>query len=274
MTIKLQQNSSKLKIGDLVHLVGEKNRGYVISLTPGKEMQSHLGIICHDDLVGLTWGERVQTHLGSVFMILQPALDDLLRDIKRQTQIMYPKDIAYILVTMGIGAGSVILECGTGSGAFTTALAFTVGKEGKIYSYENREQNQNTAKKNLELFGLSEQVEFKVGDAIDGFQERNIPAIFLDLPDAHKYIPQVRESLIPGGFFGCLLPTTNQVSEMITALKKQNFAFIEVSEILHRYYKPSATRLRPADKMVGHTGFLVFARRITHYHENNKDFDF
>ncbi len=274
MNIKLLQSSPRLKIGDLVHLVGQKNKGYVIRLTPGFEMQSHLGIIYHDDLIGLTWGERVQTHLGSVFMLLQPALDDLLRDIKRQTQIMYPKDIAYILVTMGIGSGSVVLECGTGSGAFTTALAFTVGPNGKVYSYEKRADNQLTAKRNLELFGLDKQVEFKVGDAADGFEERNIPAVFLDLSDAHTFIPQVREALEPGGFFGCLLPTTNQVSEMITTLKKNNFAFIEVSEILHRYYKVSATRLRPADKMVAHTGFLVFGRRITDFNETIKDFDY
>lgn len=274
MTTKLQQTSPILKIGDLVHLVGNKNKGYIIRLMPGKEMQSHLGIIYHDNLIGMTWGGEVQTHLGNIFMILQPALDDLLRDIKRQTQIMYPKDIGYILISMGIGSGSIILECGTGSGALTTALAYAVGPEGKVYSYENREENQRTAKMNLELFGLSDRVDFKIGDATDGFKEKNIQAVFLDLPEAHKYISQVRETLIPGGFFGCLLPTTNQVSDMITALKRHNFSFIEVSEMLHRYYKPSATRLRPADKMVAHTGFLVFARRIANLNETIKDFVF
>jgi tRNA (adenine57-N1/adenine58-N1)-methyltransferase len=160
-----------------------------------------------------------------------------------------------------------VIEAGTGSGSLTTALAYSVGQEGHVYSYERKEKNQAIARENLETFGLDDRVTFKVKDIADGFDEQNILAIFLDLPDPHNYILQVREVLIPGGFFGALLPTTNQVSELITGLKKNNFAFIEVSEILHRYYKPSATRLRPMDKMTAHTGFLVFARRVSGYTE-------
>ncbi len=98
-------------------------------------------------------------------------------------------------------------------------------------------------------------------DLADGIAAKDVQAAFLDLPDPENYVGLVREALIPGGILGCLLPTTNQVSTLITALKQNNFDNIEVSEILHRYYKPSATRLRPDDKMVGHTGFLIFTRK-------------
>ena len=165
------------------------------------------------------------------------------------------------MVTMGIGPGTKIIEAGTGSGGLTTALAFTVGEEGKVVSYDIEEKNSKIAKENLALFGLDNRVTFKTRDIATGFDENNFHAVFLDLPNPNKYIAIIRDSLISGGYVGCFLPTTNQVSDLITALKKQNFSLIEVSEILHRYYKTSATRLRPVDKMVGHTGYLIFARK-------------
>ena len=70
----------------------------------------------------------------------------------------------------------------------------------------------------------------------------------------------VRNAIKPGGFFGCLLPTTNQVSRLLEALKTFNFSFIEVCEIIQRYYKPVPARLRPDDRLTAHTGFLIFGR--------------
>ncbi len=253
--------------GDLVQLITGRDTRFIFSLQPGSTFQTHLGIIAHDDLIGLTWGSRVQSHTGNFFALLQPQLDDLLRDISRQTQIMYPKDIGYLLVTMGIGPGTHVLECGTGSGALTTALAYMVGEDGHVTSCEKNASFSKTAQQNLAKYGLSQRVTFKIQDLGAGVDETNLHAAFLDLPDPENYIGTVRGALIPGGILGCLLPTTNQVSVLITTLKKHNFEYIEVSEILHRYYKPSATRLRPADTMVAHTGFLVFARKYASYND-------
>jgi tRNA (adenine57-N1/adenine58-N1)-methyltransferase len=255
-------NQSHTQTGDLVQLVTDRNKSFIIRLEPGKVFQSHHGLIHHDALIKLLWGSRVKSHLGKVFVVLQPALDDLIRSIPRKTQIMYPKDIGYIIVTMGIGPGAKIIEAGTGSGAFTTALAFVVGDKGKVISYDKEEKHTQIAINNLALFGLENRVTFKTRDIVDGFDETNVQAVFLDLPNPQDYALQIRDALTPGGFFGCILPTANQVSDLITTLKKYNFSFIEISEILHRYYKTIATRFRPVDKMVSHTGYLVFSRKI------------
>lgn len=267
MTPFLINLSSHSKVGDLVQLLRDREKSFIFHLKKGEKFQSHHGYILHDDLINVLWGSKVKTHKGVEFTLLHPALDDLLRSIERETQIMYPKDIGYLIMTMGISPGSKVIEAGTGSGALTTALAYIVGKKGKIISYESKESNLKTAKANIEQYGLQEQVVFKHKDISEGFEENNIQAVFLDLPDPENYIQYVRKALIPGGFFGSILPTTNQVSTLITALKQHNFGNIEVSEILHRYYKPSATRLRPSDKMVAHTGFLIFARKFAHRHE-------
>lgn len=263
MTVMIQKTTITTQAGDLVQMRNEKNQSFIFNLEAGKEFQTHLGIIPHDEMIGIKWGSRVQTHKEKAFTILQPALDDLLREIPRETQIMYPKDIGYVLVSMGIGPGSRVIESGSGSGALTTALAYIVGDQGKVYSYEIKEKHLKIAQRNLARFGLAERVEFKLRDAAEGFDEENIEGVFLDVQEPNLLVEQARAALIPGGHLGSILPTTNQVNDLITALKKNNFGFIEISEMMHRYYKASATRFRPKDRMVGHTGYLVFARRIT-----------
>jgi tRNA (adenine57-N1/adenine58-N1)-methyltransferase len=121
---------------------------------------------------------------------------------------------------------------------------------------------QNLARKNVERAGLASRVTFKLRDIQEGFDETEADAFFLDVPNPYDYIAQVRAAIRPGGYFCTLIPTFNQVEKTLIALRKQKFAFIEVCEILLRYYKPEPARIRPTDRMVAHTGFLVFARRI------------
>lgn len=253
---------SHAQAGDLAYLVGPRGHSLTVQLAPDGRIETMHGYIKHADLIGREWGTQVSTHLGKTFTMLQPALDDLLRNIERNTQVVYPKDIGYILLSLGIGPGSHVVEAGTGSGALTVALAHAVGPQGHVYSYERRSDAQAIAKANLEHFGLADRVTLKSRDISEGFDERDLPALFLDLPDPENYLAQVRAALQPGGFFGSLLPTSNQVSALLTALKAHHFGFVEVSEILHRYYKPVPERLRPADTMNAHTGFLIFARRL------------
>jgi tRNA (adenine57-N1/adenine58-N1)-methyltransferase len=248
------------QIGELAQLVSPTNKSFIIRLAPGEKLETHRGILFHDDLIGKPWGSQVYTHQGRVYLLVQPSLGDILRDLKRNTQIMYPKDIGFILVSMGIGPGVHVVEAGTGSGALTIALAWAVGPQGRVTSYEAKPETQKLARKNLERLGLDGRVTLKIRDIEDGFDEQAVDALFLDVQNPQDYIGQVRQALKPGGYFGSLLPTTNQVSRLLNALYQHRFAFQEVCEIILRYYKPVADRLRPTDRMVAHTGFLVFAR--------------
>jgi len=249
--------------GDLIELVSPTNKIYLVRLTPDGSLHTHRGVVAFNDLIGLPWGSQVATHLGSPFFLLQPSLSDILRETRRNTQIIYPKDIGYILVAMGIGPGATVLEAGTGSGALTTALAWAVGPSGRVFSYEQRPEMQKLAAKNLDRLGYSERVTLKLRDVGEGFDECNVDALFLDLPNPYDYIPQARQALKPGGFFGSILPTTNQVQRLLFTFHPNGFAFVEVLEVMLRYYKPNAERLRPVDRMVAHTGYLIFARALS-----------
>lgn len=253
---------STARDGDLAQLVGLRHKHFIINLQAGAKFESHRGIIPHDDLIGKSWGTQVFSHLGSPFYLLQPSLADLLIDIPRTTQILYPKDIGFILVTIGVGPGQKVIEAGSGSGSMTTALAYAVGSEGRVISYEIKPDVQNLAHKNLSRFGLDSRVDFKLRDIKDGFDETDADSFFLDVQNPYDYVPQIRAALKPGGFVSFLIPTFNQVEKTLYALRGNNFAFLEVCEVMLRYYKPEPSRLRPTDRMVAHTGFLVFARRI------------
>ena len=248
--------------GDLAQLVGLRHKHFILSLQEGAKFETHRGVIQHDDLIGKPWGTQVFSHLGSPFFLLQPSLADLLIDLPRTTQILYPKDIGFLLVTMGVGHGQKVLEAGTGSGSMTTALAYAVGPAGKVISYEIKPDTQNLARKNLNRFGLDSRVDFKLRDIGQGFDETDADSFFLDVPNPYDYIAQIRSALKSGGFLGCLVPTFNQVEKTLHALHQNNFAFVEVCEILLRYYQAIPNRIRPTDRMVAHTGFLIFARRI------------
>ena len=256
------QSSAIARDGDLAQLVGLRHKHFILTLQAGSRFETHRGILQHDDLIGKPWGTQVFSHIGAPFFLLQPSLADLITELPRTTQILYPKDIGFVLVTMGIGPGQTVMEAGTGSGSMTTALAFAVGPQGRVISYEVKPDVQNLARKNLTRFGLESRVDFKLRDIGQGFDETEIDSFFLDVPNPYDYTAQVRAALKPGGYLCCLIPTFNQVEKTLRALRQTRFAFVEVCELLLRFYKAEPDRIRPTDRMVAHTGFLVFARRI------------
>ncbi len=248
--------------GDIVLLLGKDQREFMFRLQSGAELHTHRGIIRHDEVIGHRWGETLTTHIGYPYLLLQPSLDQLIRGIRRNTQIVYPKEIGYILIKMNIGPGVRVIEAGTGSGGLTLALARMVGPEGAVYTYEARPAMQALARRNLERLGLADNVHFHLRDIAGGFEEEEVDALFLDVREPWHYLDVVHRALRSGGFFGALLPTTNQVSELLAALEQAPFGFVEVEELLLRAYKPVPQRLRPQDRMVGHTGYLLFARAL------------
>src|SRR6476620_2932074 len=178
--------------GDLAQLVGLRHKFFIFMLKAGARFESHRGILMHDDLIGKPWGTQVFSHIGSPFYLLQPSLGDLLLVLQRTPQLLYPKDIGFIFVTMGIGPGRKVLEAGTGSGSMTTALAYAVGSDGQVISYEIKPDVQNLARKNLTRFGLDSRVDFKLRDIQQGFDETEADSFFLDVPNPYDYTGQVR----------------------------------------------------------------------------------
>lgn len=241
-------------------LLGSKR--FLMPLQPGILQHTHHGLIRHDDIIGQPPGTKVKTHIGFPVVALRPSLYDVIMNLERISQIVYPKEIGYILMKLSVGPGSHIVEAGTGSGALTAALAHAVRPSGRVHSYDVRGDMLRVATRNLTNAALIEYVELKQRDIAEGFDEQDADALFLDVREPWHYLQQAWNALTEGGFFGAIVPTTNQVSDLIAGLNLAHFTDIEVCEILFRAYKPVPARLRPVDRMTAHTGYLVFARRL------------
>ena len=247
---------------DLILLVSPDSKRYILRLTQGSVFHTHRGRVEHDSIIGAPLGQEVRSHLGHPFLALRPSMHDLLMNVKRNSAIVYPKEIGQIVLKMNISPGCRVVEAGTGSGALTAAFANTVRPNGRVYSYDMREAMTHLAAKNLAELGLGDHVELKQRDIAEGFDERDVDALFLDVREPWHYLDQSREALESGGFFGAIVPTVNQVCSLVEGLELHSFAAIEVCEILIRPYKPVSGRLRPFDRMVAHTGYLIFARPL------------
>lgn len=247
---------------DTALFISRDHKRFLVRLTPGETLHTHRGTIQHDDCIGGPWGRELLTHLNYPFLLLDPSTADLVQDIKRTTQIIFPKDIGYILLKLNIQPGVTVLEAGSGSGALTLALARAAMPGGRVVSYEVRPDMQNLARKNLDRAGQLDRVEFRLKDIEQGFDETDADAVFLDVPEPSSYLGVAAAALRSGGYFGTLVPTTNQIVRLLGRMSQYPFGLIEVEELLLRGYKTVAERFRPMDRMVAHTGYLLFARKF------------
>lgn len=243
-------------------LISEDGKRFYTRLRPGHRQHTHQGIIEHDDLIGRPLGREIISTTGHRYLVVEPSVAELMKGVKRNTQIIYPKEAGRIILKLNIFSGRRVIEAGCGSGALTLALARFVAPAGRVYTYEARPEMLANARANLEKAGLANVVTFTQANIADGFAESGVDSMFLDVKEPWRYLSQAKSALKPSGFFGAILPTTNQVSELLNALKVENFGGIEVEELLLRRYKPAPGRLRPQDMMVGHTGYLIFARNV------------
>lgn len=253
---------SLIQAGEPVLLVSEEGKRYLVHVTADGVWYTHRGQFPFAELIGQPYGRVVKTHRGQRFLVLRPTTSDLLRYLKRATQIVFPKDAARLTMELDLFDGRRIIEAGSGSGGLTLVFARAVMPSGKVYSYEARSEHQRLARENIERLGLTPFVQFRLRDIAEGFEEQDVDAVFLDVREAADYIPQVEAALTEGGLFAALMPTVNQVSDLVAALERGNFVEIRVEEILLRSWKPVPERLRPADRMIAHTAFLIFTRKI------------
>jgi len=251
-----------IQTGELVLLISAEGKRYLRTLDPAHTFHTQEGLLQMGDAAQAGFGAVVRTHKGHPFKVMRPTLYDCIKGVRRTTTIMYPKEIGYILLKLGVGPGRRIVEAGSGSGGLTTALAWMVGDNGRVYSCERREEFSKGARENLVRNGLDHRVDFFHRDIADGFPEeaRGADALFLDVRTPWDYLEQAADIVCPGAPIGFLLPTTNQISDLLRALETSRFEDVDVLEIMLRRYKAVPDRLRPEDRMVAHTGFLVFAR--------------
>ena len=252
--------------GDTALIIDNAGKEHLIIIQAGRKFETHHGFILFDAMIGREWGSIIHSSLGHPYLVVLPSTADLIRHIKRSSQVIFPKDSAYILMRLNVKPGARVLESGCGSGGLTLALAQAVMPGGMVYSQEIREDFLALTKRNMQRVGLDPYVTFILGDATQGFQvDPKVDAVFIDMPAPQICLPQARAVLKNGGFFGSLVPTTNQVQDILRAMDtmgQEAFGMIEVEEIMLRAYKPVADRLRPRDRMIAHTGYLIFARAV------------
>ena len=247
--------------GNNVLLFLDKRRSYMVKIEKEKDFHTHKGFVHLDELIGKEYGARIKSNLNVEFVALKPSIRDQVFKISRGTQIIYPKDIALIIMFGNIQPGSRIAEAGTGTGALTTALANYVKPSGRIYSYEIRKEFIELAAKNLEKAGISEFVELKNKDVTQGILEEDLDSVVLDLATPWLVVPYAYTALKGSGNIISFSPTIDQVVKTAEALKENGFVDIETIECLVRGFQTERGKTRPETMMTGHTGYITFARK-------------
>jgi tRNA (adenine57-N1/adenine58-N1)-methyltransferase len=251
--------------GELILLVDKVGRRHRIRLRAGQRHSLHSGAIEHDALIGRPEGVVVTTQMGARLLAVRPTFAEQVTGRQRQAQPIYPKDLGAILVGADIHPGARVLEAGTGTGALTLAAVRAVGPEGLVVSYEQREDFLEAASRAITdtLGALPPNLTLKLGDVYLGVEERDMDRVLLDLPEPWQAIPAVCAALRPGGIVFAHCPNVSQVQRFFEALREaRGFGMLEVFELLQRGWTVRGRSLRPSHRMVAHTGFLCFARRI------------
>lgn len=251
-----------LKIGDLVLFYHNERAKYLISVQEKGYFSTHKGNIDFTEVLQKNFGDVIYTHLGTPFFILRPTLADLSMKVRRTTTIVYPKDAGLMLLKSFVYPGAQVIETGTGSGALTAILATYVQPNGKIYTYEVRKDFSDNAKENLKRLGLDKYVEFYVRDVEQQkFDQKEVDAVFVDLPEPWIAIKPAYEALKGGHSFCSISPNTEQIKKTKAVLELEGFVRIKVVEILERELLVRITGTRPAERMISHTAYLVFAQK-------------
>ena len=250
-----------VKENDFVLFYLSPRKKWLFQVSPGKQVHTHAGYIEVEEVIGKEYGQSVMTNTNQEIYLLYPRLNDFIFKSKRATQILYPKDMAIIASWTDLSNGKKVVEAGTGSGSLSCFIANLIRPDGRLYTYDVREESHEIAKKNIEKAGLSEFVTLKIKDAKLGLEEKDMDVAILDLGDPWTLIKTMKGCLRPGGILASVSPTINQVEKVVIELQNEGFLEIETLEILMREMEVREGKTRPAMRMVGHTTYLTFARK-------------
>ncbi len=255
MTNNITSESNVLIFQDL-------KRNWIVKVVGGKKFHMSDGHFDFDDIIGQPYGITVHTHLGTPLQIMKPIVLDYILKAPRKTNIIYPKDAGLILLHGGISSGCRIIESGAGSGALTTLLASIVRPEGHVYTYELRSDFIELTKRNLKRAGFDDNVTLYQRNIAEGADESDVDVVILDLGDPWTVIPAAHKALKPSGIFVSYSPTINQVMKTVQQLQDLPFCNIYTLECFVREIMVRTGKTRPATRMIGHTGYLTFARKL------------
>lgn len=257
-------SGTPLEAGERVVLLDSRGRRYLVRLEAGGTFHYHGGAVPHDLVIGSEEGTTVHSTTGAGLVCFRPRLADFVLKMARGAQVIYPKDLGPILVYADVFPGARVLEAGTGSGGLTLALSRAVGPEGRVVSYESREDFHVVARDNVEAFfgKVPAWLELRLGDVREvAATGETFQRVLLDLAEPEAVLAEVATALLPGGILCGYLPTTGQVQQLVLGLEARGFAEIETFEVLLRKWHVAPRSVRPDHRMIAHTGFVTVARK-------------
>lgn len=255
--------------GDRVQLTDDKGRMHTTTLRPEAELHTHKGVLRHADIIGQPDGSVVANSAGHTYLALRPLLRDFAMSMPRGAAIVYPKDSAQIVMQADIFPGAVVVEAGVGSGALSLALLRAIGSDGRLVSFERREEFAAVARANVETFfgAVPDTWGVVVGDLAEElpaqFEAGSVDRVVLDMLAPWECLEVVADALTPGGVVICYVATATQLSRTAEFLRGMGvFTDPEASETMVRGWHVEGLAVRPDHRMVAHTGFLLTARRL------------
>jgi len=262
-------HTNSIQDQDLIYIVFDnKKRKWLRKVEAGKQFHTDRGYLNYDEIIGREFGSIVLSKpYGHKFFIFKPLPSDIVVNMTRASQIIYPEDIGLILIYTGIGPGSLVVEAGTGSGSLTGILGKYVQPDGHIYSYDIRDEAIRQAKKNMKKLAVEEFVTITKGDLLTDVKHEDIDVVVLDLATPWIMMEKVHGFLKNSGVVCSFSPVIEQVIKTDEALRTSNFHDIKTYELLKREIRVKFNATRPNSRMVGHTGYITFARKVDPYVE-------
>lgn len=254
-----------LQPGEWIRLTDTKGRRHNIQLVEGKQFFTNRGSIDHDDLIGRPEGFSITSSAGGEYLVFRPLLNEFVVSMPRQAAVVYPKDAAQIVAMADVFPGARVVEAGVGSGALTCYLLRAVGPAGLVSSYERRQEFADQAVANVDQYfdGRHPAWKLTVGDLVERLDDEDVDRVILDMLAPWECVDRVAEVLTPGGLVCAYVATTTQLGKTVETLRAHGgFTEPQPWESLVRDWHVEGLAVRPGHKMIGHTGFLVTARRM------------